>query len=107
MLPPGTCGLPHHHRDQETAMYIVSGEAEVWHGPGLGQRSTARPGDLVYVPPRTAHLAANRGDVTTIAVVARTDLAAEAGLAAEPGTVVIELPRHLADLVTLPVARQE
>src|SRR6516164_1503464 len=41
MLPPGTCGLPHHHRDQETAMYIVSGEAEVWHGPGLGQRSTA------------------------------------------------------------------
>jgi uncharacterized RmlC-like cupin family protein len=101
MLPPGTRGLPHHHRDHETSIYIVSGEAEVWHGPGLGKRSTARSGDLIYVPPRTAHLAANRGDVTTIAVVARTDLRAEAA------PVVIELPRHLADLVTIPVALQE
>jgi uncharacterized RmlC-like cupin family protein len=101
MMPPGTRGLPHHHRDHETAIYIVSGEAHVWHGPGLGQQSTVRSGDFLYIPPRTEHLAANRGEVTTIAVVARTDPAADAS------AVVIELPRHLADLVTLPVALQE
>jgi uncharacterized RmlC-like cupin family protein len=101
MLPPGTRGLPHHHRDHETAIYIVSGEADVWHGHGLGERSTVRSGDFLYIPPRTEHLAANRGEVTTIAVVARTDPAADAS------AVVIELPRHLADLVTLPVALQE
>jgi uncharacterized RmlC-like cupin family protein len=101
MLPPGTRGEPHHHRDQETAIYIVSGAAEVWHGPGLGRQSTVRSGDFIFIPPRAAHLAANRGEVTTIAVVARTDPAANAA------PVVIELPRHLADLVTLPVASLE
>ncbi len=60
-----------------------------------------RAGDFIYIPPGTPHLAVNRGDVTSIAVVAESDAADGAG------TVVIELPRHLAGLLSLPVAVQE
>ena len=70
MIPPGTRGLPHLH-GHETAGYVVSGEAEVWHGTGLIRRSVVRAGDFIYIPPGTPHLAVNRGDVTSIAVVAR------------------------------------
>jgi uncharacterized RmlC-like cupin family protein len=101
MIPPGTRGMPHYHADRETAVYVVSGEADVWHGPGLVQRSAVRAGDFIYIPPGTPHLAVNRGDVTSIAVVAHTDPADQSG------AVVIELPRHLAGLSSYPVASGE
>lgn len=97
MIPPGTHGMPHYHAGRETAVYVVSGEADVWHGPGLVQRSAVRAGDFIYIPPGTPHLAVNRGDVTSIAVVACTDPADQ------PGAVVIELPGHLAGLSSYPV----
>src|ERR1700749_2080074 len=31
MIPPGTRSTPHLHADGETAVYVVSGEADVWH----------------------------------------------------------------------------
>jgi uncharacterized RmlC-like cupin family protein len=98
MIPPGTRGLPHFHAGCESAIFVVSGEADVWHGTGLVQRSAVRAGDFVYLPPGTPHLAVNRGEVTSIAVVARTDPADQAE------AVVIELPRHLTGLVSYPVA---
>jgi uncharacterized RmlC-like cupin family protein len=98
MIPPGTRGTPHFHAGRGTSVYVVSGETDVWHGPGLARRSAVRAGDLVYIPPGTPHLAVNRGDVTSIAVVARTDPADQ------PGAVVIEMPRHLAALSGYPVA---
>ena len=101
MIPPGSRGMPHYHEERETALYLVSGETEVWFGAGLAKRSTVRAGDFIYIPPGTPHLAVNRGDVTSIAVVAESDAADG------PGTVVIELPRHLAALLSLPVAVQE
>jgi uncharacterized RmlC-like cupin family protein len=101
MIPPGSRGMPHYHDGRETALYLISGETEVWHGPGLAKRSLVRAGDFIYIPPGTAHLAVNRGDVTSIAVLAESDAADDA----DP--VVIELPRHLAGLLSLPVAVQE
>ena len=98
MIPPGTRTMPQLHAGCETAVYAVSGEAEVWHGPELASRTVIRAGDFMYIPPGTAHVAVNRGEVTAIAVVARTDPAAR-----ETATV-IELPRHLAGLLSLPVA---
>jgi uncharacterized RmlC-like cupin family protein len=100
MIPPGARSMPH-YADHETALYMVSGETEVWHGAGLVKRSMVRAGDFIYIPPGAPHLAVNRGDVTSIAVAARTDPADESS------TVVIELPRHLAGLLSLPVALQE
>jgi uncharacterized RmlC-like cupin family protein len=98
LIPPGTRGLPHFHCGGETAVYVVSGEADVWHGTGLVNRSAVRAGDFVYIPPGAPHLAVNRGEVTSIAVIARTDPAHQT----DP--VVIELPRHLTGLLSYPVA---
>jgi uncharacterized RmlC-like cupin family protein len=101
MIPPGSRGMPHYHEGHEIALYLVSGETEVWHGTDLAKRATVRAGDFIYIPPGTPHVAVNRGDVTSIAVVARTDPDDDGR------TVVIELPRHLAGLLSLPVAIQE
>jgi uncharacterized RmlC-like cupin family protein len=101
MIPPGSRGMPHFHDGHETAIYTVSGQTEVWHGHGLVKRTVVRAGDFMYIPPGTPHLPVNRGDVTAIAVVARTD-PTESG-----SRVAVELPRHLADLLSLPIAVQE
>jgi uncharacterized RmlC-like cupin family protein len=101
MIPPGTRGMPHYHAEHESAIYTVSGETEVWHGPGLAQRTVVRAGDFMYVPPGTPHLPVNRGTVTSVSVVARTDPEEQESV------VIMELPRHLADLLSLPVAIQE
>src|ERR1700749_3656050 len=97
MIPPGTRGRPHYHADRETAVYVVSGEADVWHGPGIIQRSAVRAGDFIYIPPGTPHPAVNRGEGTSIAGVAHTDPAEQ------PVAIVIELPRHLVGLSSYPV----
>jgi uncharacterized RmlC-like cupin family protein len=96
MIPPGTRGLPHLHPGHETAGYVVSGEAEVWHGAGFIQRSVVRAGDFIYIPAGTPHLAVNRGDVTSIAVVAGPSRESACSAA-------VELPRHLAGLLSYPV----
>jgi len=101
MIPADSRGMPHYHPDHETAIYSVSGQIEVWHGHGLVKRTVVRAGDFMYIPPGTPHLPVNRSDVMSIAVVARTDAQEQESV------VVMELPRHLADLLSLPVAVQE
>src|SRR5262249_4641623 len=86
MIPPSTRRLPHLHAAAESAIYVVSGEADVWHGEGLAERAAVRAGDFLYIPPGTPHVAVNRGEVTSIAVVARTDTADQAA------PIMIELP---------------
>ena len=101
MIPARTRGMPHYHDGHESAIYAVSGETEVWHGKGLGKRTVVRAGDFMYIPPGTPHLAVNRADVTAIAVIARTDPSETERV------VVVELPRHLAELRSFPIAVQE
>jgi uncharacterized RmlC-like cupin family protein len=101
MIPPGSRGIPHFHAGHESAIYTVSGQNEVWHGVGLTNRTVVRAGDFMYIPPGIPHLPVNRGDVTVIAVVARTDAQEQESV------VVVDLPRHLADLASLPIAAQE
>ncbi|HSZ39722.1 MAG TPA: cupin domain-containing protein [Trebonia sp.] len=101
MIPPGTRGMPHFHADHESAIYTVSGETEIWHGNGLVKRTVMRAGDFMYVPPGTPHLAVNRSDVMTITVTASTDPEEREDV------VVVELPRHLADVLSFPVAVRE
>jgi hypothetical protein len=93
--------MPHFHADHESAIYTVSGETEIWHGDGLVKRTVMRAGDFMYVPPGTPHFAVNRSDVMTIAVTASTDPEEREDV------VVVELPRHLADVLSLPVAARE
>jgi uncharacterized RmlC-like cupin family protein len=101
MIPARTRGMPHYHDGHESAIYAVSGETEVWHGKGLVKQTVVRAGDFMYIPPGTPHLAVNRNDVTAIAVIARTDPPETEGV------VVVELPRHLAELLSFPVAVQD
>jgi uncharacterized RmlC-like cupin family protein len=101
MIPPGTRGIPHLHDGHESAIYVVSGQTEVWHGPGLLRRLVAQAGDFLYIPPGTPHLPVNRGDVTAVAVVARTDPCEQESV------VTLSLPPHLAELNAFPVASPE
>ena len=101
MIPARTRGMPHFHDGHESAIYAVSGETEVWHGKGLVTKTVVRAGDFMYIPPGTPHLAVNRADVTAIAVIARTDPSETERV------VVVELPRHLAELLSFPIAVQE
>jgi uncharacterized RmlC-like cupin family protein len=97
-IPPGTRGIPHIHDGHESAIYAVSGETEVWHGIGLRQRSVVKAGDFIYIPPGIPHLPVNRGDLTAVAVVARTDPHEQESVA------TLGLPPHLAELNAFPVA---
>ena len=100
IIPPGTRGVPHAHDGHESAIYTVSGETEVWHGEGLRNRTVVHAGDFMYVPPGTPHLPVNRSDVTTVAVVARTDPQEQESV------LTMQLPEHLADLCAFPIASQ-
>jgi uncharacterized RmlC-like cupin family protein len=73
-IPPGGCGKAHLHANHETAIYILSGEAEMWYGERLQQHLVVHAGDLLYIPAGMPHLPANRSDTESCtAVVARTD----------------------------------
>jgi uncharacterized RmlC-like cupin family protein len=98
-IPPGTRGTPHLHEGHETAIYIVDGEVEVWHGPGLAMRTVLRAGDFLYVPAGIPHLPVNRSASPLRAVVARTDPAEQESV------VVLDLPPRLESvLADFPVA---
>jgi uncharacterized RmlC-like cupin family protein len=73
-IPPGGRAKPHYHERHETAIYVLSGEAGMWHGEGLREHLTVRAGQLLYIPPNTPHLPYNLSDtVECTAVLARTD----------------------------------
>lgn len=73
-IPPGGRAKAHVHAGHETAIYLVSGEAEVWHGEGFTERTVMRPGDFFYIPAGVPHLPVNTSATeTAFAVLARTD----------------------------------
>jgi uncharacterized RmlC-like cupin family protein len=73
-IPPGGRAKAHLHASHETAIYLISGEATVLHGPGLAGRLEMRPGDYLYIPPNVPHLPLNpSASEIAVAVLARTD----------------------------------
>ena len=73
-IPPGTRANPHLHEQHETAIYVLSGEAEMWFGENLSEYLTMRAGDYVYIPAGVPHLPGNPSpDVPCVGVIARTD----------------------------------
>jgi uncharacterized RmlC-like cupin family protein len=73
-IPPGGKAKPHLHAAHETAIYVLSGESEMWFGDGLREHLVVRAGDFLYIPAGMPHMPANasRTEPCT-AVVARTD----------------------------------
>lgn len=39
-IPPGGRAKPHLHEEHETAIYVISGNAEMWYGEGLQEHLT-------------------------------------------------------------------
>jgi uncharacterized RmlC-like cupin family protein len=73
-FPPGGRGRAHLHERHETAIYILSGHAEMWYGEDLQDYLSADAGDFLYIPAGMPHLPGNRSQAETcLALIARTD----------------------------------
>lgn len=73
VMPAGTRGRPHLHEGHESAIFIQSGQVEVWYGEDLAEHTVLRAGDYIYIPPDTPHLPVNSGAEDMVCLVARTD----------------------------------
>jgi uncharacterized RmlC-like cupin family protein len=47
-IPPRGQAKAHLHANHETAIYVLSGESEMWYGEDLQQHLVARAGDFLY-----------------------------------------------------------
>lgn len=71
---PGDRGRAHLHENHETAIYVLSGESEMWYGEELQHYTVVKAGDFVYIPAGMPHVPGNRSqsEICT-ALIARTD----------------------------------
>jgi uncharacterized RmlC-like cupin family protein len=72
-MKPGDRAKAHMHENHETAVYVLSGEAQMWFGDDLAEHRIVKAGDMVYIPAGVPHVPANLSDEPVIAVIARTD----------------------------------
>ena len=73
-IPPGARAKPHLHENHESAVYVVSGEAGMWYGPGLSRHMWMRAGDFAHIPANMPHLPYNASDtIPCVGLIARTD----------------------------------
>lgn len=73
-IPPLGRARPHLHKNHESAVYVISGEAGMWHGEGLREHMWMRTGDFAYIPANVPHLPYNASAETPcIGLIARTD----------------------------------
>jgi uncharacterized RmlC-like cupin family protein len=73
-FPPGERARPHLHEHHETAIYILSGQSEMWYGEQLQHYLTADAGDFLHIPAEMPHLPGNRSQTEPcVALIARTD----------------------------------
>lgn len=54
-VKPGAATGAHHHGDQETVLYVISGAARFRWGDRLEHVAEAGPGDFVFVPAHIVH----------------------------------------------------
>ena len=73
-IPPGGRARAHLHAGHESALYVLSGEGEMWYGEGLRERVITRAGDFLHIPAGVPHRPTNRSlTEPCVAVLARTD----------------------------------
>jgi uncharacterized RmlC-like cupin family protein len=72
-IPPGARAKAH-KEEHETAIYLLHGEAHVWHGEQLEHHSVVKRGDFFYIQAGAPHLPYNPSATEeVVAVIARTD----------------------------------
>src|SRR5262249_7187659 len=75
-VPPGGAARPHLHRNHETTVFLLEGDAEtVWWDEAGGRHSVVqRPGEFLYIPANVPHQVFNLSrERPARAVIARTD----------------------------------
>ncbi len=73
-IPPGGRASVHLHEDHETAIYMLSGHAEMLYGETMELHMRCQAGDYVYIPAGVPHCPWNPSpDEEAVAVLARTD----------------------------------
>lgn len=74
VIPPGGRAKAHMHEHHETAIYVISGESEMWYGENLSEYMIIRAGEFLYIPAGMPHLPGNLSQTEPCtAVIARTD----------------------------------
>ena len=48
-IPPGGSAEPHLHEDHETAIFVISGRAGMYHGEGLREHLEVGAGEFLYI----------------------------------------------------------
>src|SRR5205823_12813619 len=72
-IPPGGRAHAHLHENHETAIYVLSGEAEMWYGEQLREHLVAHAGDFVYIPAGMPNLPGNTSKTQpSMAMISRT-----------------------------------
>lgn len=73
-IPPGERAKAHMHENHETALYVLSGEGQMWYGDNLEAYCVVKAGEFLYIPAGVPHLPANNSATEPcVAVIARTD----------------------------------
>jgi len=83
-LLPGARTRAHVHQRHETALYVASGEIEMWTGDQLQYRELASPGDYIYIPANVLHVGVNRGNEPAVCIGTRNEPTAQESLVLYP-----------------------
>jgi uncharacterized RmlC-like cupin family protein len=68
---PGSVSGWHHHGEQDSAIYVLTGALRMEFGPGGSETFDARPGDFVHIPRGAIHRESNPGEEPADIVVVR------------------------------------
>ncbi len=83
-LPASARTRAHVHERHETALYLLSGEIEIWTGNQLQHREVVRPGDYIYIPANVLHVAVNRGEEPAVCIGTRNEPTAQESVVLYP-----------------------
>lgn len=73
-MPPGARANAHYHDGHESAIYLISGQAEQLWGDQLENHNAIEAGTHVYIPSGVPHVVWNPSKTeNAVAVIARTD----------------------------------
>jgi uncharacterized RmlC-like cupin family protein len=83
-LPSGARTQAHVHERHETALYVLSGEIEMWTGDQLQHREMAGTGDYIYIPANVLHVGVNRGSEPAVCIGTRNEPTAQESVVLYP-----------------------
>jgi uncharacterized RmlC-like cupin family protein len=84
-LPAGKRTRAHVHEHHETALYMLSGDKiELWTGDQLQYRDMVQPGDYIFIPANTLHVAVNRSEHPAVFIGCRNEATAQESVVLRP-----------------------